>query len=154
MAAFPFTNGKEKIVITDILTQSIIGGDRKSINIAAASIVALRTLNSSPIGRAEACVLGVLQSTPGVSSPQVVTSKLDEWDRPYLEYFAGEKAHWYGPTRFYLQKSENPGNGPLEFWVYLFGLLVPGEEMDLHITDIVMRKWQAQCGVHPVIVFP
>ena len=33
-------DGKEKIIITDIPTQSIIGGDRKSINIAAASIVA------------------------------------------------------------------------------------------------------------------
>ncbi|CAJ0641742.1 13043_t:CDS:2 [Entrophospora sp. SA101] len=33
-------DGKEKIVIFDIPTQSIIGGDRKSINIAAASIIA------------------------------------------------------------------------------------------------------------------
>ena len=33
-------DGKEEIMISDIPTQSIIGGDRKSINIAAASIVA------------------------------------------------------------------------------------------------------------------
>jgi ribonuclease HII len=33
-------DGKEKIVVTGIKTLSVIGGDRKSINIAAASIVA------------------------------------------------------------------------------------------------------------------
>lgn len=33
-------DGKEEITIPDIPTQSIIGGDRKSINIAAASIIA------------------------------------------------------------------------------------------------------------------
>src|SRR5207244_241090 len=33
-------DGKEEITIPDIPTQSIIGGDRKSINTAAASIIA------------------------------------------------------------------------------------------------------------------
>jgi ribonuclease HII len=33
-------DGKEEIIIPGIPTQSIIGGDRKSINIAAASIIA------------------------------------------------------------------------------------------------------------------
>jgi len=33
-------DGKEKITVKGVKTRSIIGGDRKSINIAAASIVA------------------------------------------------------------------------------------------------------------------
>jgi ribonuclease HII len=37
---FCLVDGKEEIIIPNIPTQSIIGGDRKSINIAAASIVA------------------------------------------------------------------------------------------------------------------
>jgi hypothetical protein len=80
------------------------------------SIVALQTLNSSPLGRADASMLGVLHSTPGAKSPQLVASKLDEADRPYLEYFADEKAHWYGPTDFISRNPSPPLKVPLNSW--------------------------------------
>ncbi len=109
--------------------------------------------SSPPLERTEACMLGVLKSTAGVTDAKLGISNAQGWDQPFLEFDAQEKARWGGYTRFYLQKSTDPVHGPFEFMAYLSGLSAPGEGIDIHVSDTVMQEWLAQCGTHANIAF-
>lgn len=99
-------------------------------------------------------MLDVLKATPGVTDAKLGTSDYGGWMHPTLEYNAAEKAGG-GIRRFDLQKPENPIQGPFEFMGVVSGLSTPGEDgPDLHVTNVVMQKWKAECGAHANIAFP
>jgi len=98
-------------------------------------------------------MLDVLKATPGVTDAALGTSDYGGWAHPYLEFNADEKAA--GPRRFDLQKPKDPVNGPFYFQAAVSGLFTPGDNgPDIHVSEIVMQKWQAQCGAQANILFP
>jgi hypothetical protein len=118
------------------------------------------TAASPALIRTERCMLNVLKTTPGVTEEKLGMSNLgtmtDEhgWIHPYLEYRASEKARWTRPTRFDLVKPQDAIRGPYDFESMFPGVFSVEEKgPDTHVTDVVVRKWKAQCGVHVSILF-
>jgi hypothetical protein len=91
-------------------------------------------------------MLSVLKATPGVRDPNLGISSYDGWTHPFLEYRADEKSHWVQPTRFYAQKPHDPDRGPYPF----VGVLPGIGTLDLHVTNSVIKSWEAECGVHAI----
>lgn len=103
---------------------------------------------SASVKEATQCMLKVLKGTPGVSEPRLGETTINGAARPFIEYRAVEGARWKEPTRFTLQQS---GGGQFRFVALLPGLVTPGSALDTHITDTVVKKWKAQCGVEAVV---
>lgn len=99
---------------------------------------------SSDLTQVTACMLKALKTIPGVSQEVLGEAKSHGTTRPFIEYRAEEETRWEQPTRFTLQ----PSNGS-RFWfmAMLPGLVAPGSDLDLHITNVVVKKWKTQCGV-------
>lgn len=101
---------------------------------------------SPDLKRATDCMLGVLNTTPGVTHARLGVSYHGGWRHPFLEYRALEKARWATPTHFDLLQSRDRDNRPV-FFGLLPGIHTPGTTLDFHITNLIIRKWQARCGV-------
>ena len=131
--------------------------NRKSfwaVCVLAAVILLPSCKPKSALSQMESCMLDVLKATPGVTNPELGTWDYGEWPHPFLEFNVAEKAG-AGARRFELQKPKDPINGPFEFMAVVSGLFTPGEKgPDTHVTDVVMQKWEAQCGAHAYIEFP
>jgi hypothetical protein len=112
------------------------------------------------VKQATACMLKVLMTVPGVSGPrQGITVGIPgqvlpapgRIPRPYVEYRAAEMARWTTPTRFIF---ESASKNEVYFQAMLPGMVTNPRSMpDTHITDIIIKKWKAQCGVQADILF-
>jgi len=95
------------------------------------------------------CMLGILKTMPGVTDPKLDDAR----DGFCLEYQPDEKSRWVQPTRFCLQASRNAAHRPYEFMAIFPGVVPVGGEPDIHISQSIMQKWNAQCGVHAMGLF-
>lgn len=88
----------------------------------------------------------VLEAMPEVSGPRrgVVTS--EGWAHPFVEYRADEALSRARPIRFEARKDLDG----YAFLAVTSGLGAP----ELHVTEAVMRTWEAQCHAHASIFFP
>jgi hypothetical protein len=93
-------------------------------------------------------MLKILRTTPGVMDATI--SNDPRWF--CLQYSPAEKTRWVGPTQFCLQSERNAPGGPYDFLGSFPGLIGSGEKIDLHVSHIVMGKWNAQCGVRATAV--
>jgi hypothetical protein len=86
-------------------------------------------------------MLKVLKSAPGVSEPRMGYFQRQGKSYPFLEYRAAERTSWIEPTRFEAMEQ-------LQYGHYGFLANLPGiAPLDMHVTDAVMKDWEAQCGV-------
>jgi hypothetical protein len=120
--------------------------------ITALAIIAATCAQAQPLPdglqKVTDCMLQVLKSTPGVSDPKIGTGNNGSL---CLEYRPDEKSVWEGPTAFCIDtKNAKP---PYQFLGNFPGLLSPGEKTDIHVSESVMNKWNAQCGVETNGVF-
>ena len=92
------------------------------------------------------CMLEVLKATPGVVGPVLGTTTSDGWTHPFLEYRADEALSRERPIRFDPVKYR----GSYLFWAFKSGLGAP----ELHVTEAVMKEWQAQCHANANVMFP
>lgn len=95
------------------------------------------------------CMLRVLKTVPGVSNPRMHIVTTGDVTQSFIEYRATEATRWVQPTRFILHKTSDGG---IWFLATLPGILPPGGSLDLHVTDAVMKKWKAQCGVDANVI--
>ncbi|OOG43581.1 hypothetical protein B0E51_01980 [Rhodanobacter sp. C05] len=97
-----------------------------------------------------ACMLRVLKVMPGVSQAVLGEAKSNGATRPFIEYRAAEGARWKQPTRFTLQQSSG---SHFSFMAVLPGLVTPGSDVDAHVTNAVVKKWETQCGAEANVLF-
>jgi hypothetical protein len=88
-------------------------------------------------------MLQVLKTTPGVSDPKIDPNG----GNPCLEYRPDEKSVWEQPTTFCLDPNFHSPQTKYIFTGLFPGVVLPGVGFDIHISKIVMDKWDAQCGV-------
>lgn len=99
---------------------------------------------SEGLQKATDCMLQVLKTTPGVSEPKVDVAN----DSVCLGYRPDEKTVWEQPTTFCLDPNFHSTKTPYVFTGYFPGVVSsPGEESDIHVSESVIKKWNAQCGV-------
>jgi hypothetical protein len=99
-----------------------------------------------PLRLATDCMFAVLKTVPGVSEPSMGISTSDGWTHTFLEYRATEHSSETQPIRFSARKSDRGG--------YWFMAVRSGFGVDLHVTEVVMKEWKAQCGVDTNVLFP
>ena len=123
------------------------GGERClwcALVLVAFSARAETTGVSRPLKQSTECMLDVIKSVPGVSEPRLGNTTSHGVSHPYLEYRAAEGSHWIQPTRFYAQQSNKS-----HYWQ----AMLPGmAEIDVHVTNDVVRKWNTQCGVKAYVL--
>ena len=102
------------------------------------------SISPARLTQATECMLKVLKVTPGVSEPKLGEATSSGTMAPFLEYRAAEATRWVQPTRFTFQQSSK---GVIWFQTMLPGAMPSGSHPDLHVTDVVVKKWQLQCGV-------
>jgi len=117
--------------------------------VIAASASAVPGDTSPGLKRSADCMLGVLQTTQGVTDAKIFSDQ----SRFCLQYRAAEKSRWIEPTEFCLQGSRNATQGPYDFWAIFPGVTPPGEDPDIHVSEAIMQKWNAQCGVRATGLF-
>jgi len=100
--------------------------------------------HSPRLTQATACMLKVLKATPGVSEPRLGSTTSRGVTYVFIEYRAAEASSWKEPTRFVLQPS-----GANDIW--FLGLLPGMMPVDLHVTEVIVKKWKTQCGVEAVV---
>jgi hypothetical protein len=104
-------------------------------------------VESPRLKQATECMLKILKAVHDVRDPKVGTGIAT----PYVEYRAAENARWRNsPTRFVLQPANK---GVIFFQAMLPGMTTVSSLPDTHITNIVIKKWKAQCGVQAAILF-
>lgn len=105
------------------------------------------------------CMLNVLKTVTGVSDPRrgitvgipgQVLPPPGRVPRPYVEYRADEEARWTTPTRFIYESSNKSA---IFFQTVLPGMVSAGTTPDTHVTDIVIKRWKARCGVQTSVLF-
>ena len=89
----------------------------------------------------------VLKNVPEVSEPKQGVETSDGWTHPFLEYRSAETLSRTTPIRFDAKKSNHGG---YYFEAVRSGLGAP----DFHITDDVIKKWNAQCNANAFLLFP
>lgn len=100
----------------------------------------------APLERTAECMVKVLEATPGVSGPRLGVVTSEGWAHPFVEYRADEALSRDRPIRFEARKDQDG----YEFLAVKSGLGAP----ELHVTEAVMRTWEAQCHAHANIFFP
>jgi hypothetical protein len=104
--------------------------------------------SSEGLQKATDCMLQVLKTTPGVSDPKIYVDK----DSTCLEYRPDEKAVWGGGLSGFCITTRT-ASPPYQFEGSFPGLLGPGEEdADLHVTDVVVKKWREHCEVFTILI--
>ena len=88
----------------------------------------------------------VLKAVPGVSEVAQGVETTEGWTHTFLEYRATERSSSLRPIRFHAMRSDRGG--------YWFLAVRSGFDVDLHVTDIVMKKWKSECGVDTNVMFP
>ncbi len=101
---------------------------------------------SEPLQRTAECMVKVLEATPGVSGPRLGVVTSEGWAHPFVEYRADEALSRDRLIRFEARKDQDGW----EFLAVKSGLGAP----ELHVTEAVMRTWEAQCHVRANILFP
>jgi len=121
--------------------------------ITALAVVIATCAGAEPLSeglkKATDCMMQVLQTTPGVSDPKLDTAN----GSVCLRYQPNEKSVWEQPTSFCLDSNSHVPETPYVFTGDFPGLTAPGEEPDTHVSDAVMQKWNAQCGVYAQGIF-
>jgi hypothetical protein len=111
--------------------------------------------------RAAACMVGVLETVPGVSSPRTAVTKFppitearsrsgvfdSRPDELLVEY------GWRGSTATFLAREDDTAPAHVSFWVTLSGLFTPGKSPDDMGTGKIAPLWKSQCGVNTVVHF-
>ena len=94
-----------------------------------------------------ACMFEVLKTMPEVREPKLGVTTSDGWTHPFLEYRAAEALSEVYPIRFNAKKTDGGG-----YWFLAVksGLGVP----EFHVTDVVIKKWKAQCSADANVLFP
>ena len=92
------------------------------------------------------CMFSVLKAVPGVSEVAQGVETNEGWPHTFLEYRATEGSSSLQPIRFHAQKSDRGG--------YWFLAVRSGFDVDLHVTDVVMKKWKSECSVDSNVLFP
>ena len=87
---------------------------------------------------------------PGVSQASLGDAMNNGTDHPFIEYRAAEGARWEQPTRFNLQQSSD---ARFSFMAILPGAAASGSNVDAHITNAIVKKWETQCGVEANVLF-
>ena len=100
----------------------------------------------APLERKAECMVKVLEATPGVIGPRLGVVTSEGWAHPFVEYRADEALSRDRPIRFEARKDQDGW----EFLAVKSGLGAP----ELHVTEAVMRTWEAQCHAHANIFFP
>jgi len=100
----------------------------------------------SPLERTAECMVKVLEAMPGVSGPRLEVVTSEGWAHPFVEYRADEALSRDRPIRFEARKDQDG----YEFLAAKSGL----GASELHVTEAVMRTWEAQCHAHANIFFP
>ena len=116
--------------------------------ITALAIIGATCAEAQPLSedlqKATDCMLRVLKTTPGVSDPKIAIDK----DSVCLEYRPDEKALWEQPTTFCLDPNFHSTETRYVFTGHFPGVMSTMEkEPDIHVSEAVMDKWNAQCGV-------
>jgi hypothetical protein len=121
---------------------------------------AQRQPEASRVKQATECMLRVLAAVPGVSDPKAGIAAKDPGlfppvnggiPRMYVEYRAAEGASWTAPTRFLLQRV---GKDHVYFTALLPGQVPSSSALpDTHVTNVVVKKWESQCGVYANVLF-
>lgn len=120
---------------------------RRARLIAAVAIIGTTCAEAQPLSdglqKATDCMLQVLKTTPGVSAPQIGTGNNGSM---CVEYRPDEKAVWDGPTAFCTDPKD--AGPPYQFMGDFPGIVSSAEEVpDMHVSEVVMKKWKDQCGV-------
>ena len=100
----------------------------------------------APLERTAECMVSVLEATPGVSGPRLGVVTNGGWAHPFVDYRADEALSRDRPIRFEARKYQDG----YEFLAVKAGLGAP----ELHVTEAVMRTWEAQCHAHANIFSP
>ena len=124
-------------------------GLASGVLVTAVSASAIADGTPAGLKRAAECMLGILQTTQGVTDAKIYSDQ----SRLCLQYRADEKSRWIGPAEFCLQSARSATQGPYDFWAVFPGVTPPGEEPDIHVSEAIMQKWNAQCGVRAIGVF-
>jgi hypothetical protein len=109
---------------------------------SATASAQLATDVSAHLKQTSACMLRVLKLVPGVTEPRLGEITSNGLTLPFLEYRAAEKSSWVEPTRFSIQVSED---GSMWYMAMLPGI-GPGP-IDMHVTSMVLQKWNEECHV-------
>jgi hypothetical protein len=96
-------------------------------------------------------MLKVLKAVPGVTDPKLGTFSFAGSTWPYLEYRAAEGSSWVQPTRFAVHQAPDGNMRYPDGGVVFMGMLPGAMPIDLHVTDVVVEKWRAQCKVDVVV---
>jgi hypothetical protein len=104
---------------------------------------------SDGLKKATDCMLQVLKTTPGVAGPKIDTAK----GSVCLEYRPDEKDVWEQPTTFCLDTNFHVPETPYVFTGFFPGFVPSDGDLDIHVSDSVMKKWNAQCGVFAQGIF-
>jgi len=128
--------------------------DALEVEVRGAAISANASVADVPSALLEnaRCMLRVLRNTSGVSQAKLGISTSQGWTHPYLEYRADEDASWEQPTRFNVDKPEDPASSRYVFVAVLPGVFDRGSGPDTHVTKNVAQRWKAQCGVDALII--
>ena len=103
-----------------------------------------------PLKQTADCMYEVLKTMPGVTEPKLGYVTSNGWTHPFLEYRADEATHWVQPTRFEGRKGDHDQ--------YSFVGILPGVidprigHLDLHVTEAVTAKWNAQCHANAYVI--
>lgn len=108
-----------------------------------------QTVSPARLTQATRCMLKVLKATPGVSELKIGHAIVSGATVPFVEYRAAEATRWVQPTRFTFIEANK---GVVSFQTMLPGVVAIGSHPDLHVTDVVAKKWQLQCGVHASVL--
>lgn len=100
----------------------------------------------APLERTAECMVKVLEAMPGVSGPRLGVATSEGWAHPFVEYRADEALSRDRPIRFEARKNQDG----YEFLAVKSGLGAP----ELHVTEAVMRTWEARCQAHANILSP
>jgi hypothetical protein len=93
------------------------------------------------------CMLEILKTMPNVIEPKLGVTSSGGWVHPFLEYCAAEALTKFDPIRF---DAKTDGSGGFSFLAVKSGLGAP----EFHVTDAVMKKWNARCGANANVLFP
>jgi hypothetical protein len=113
----------------------------------AYTVVAQTTDVPAPLEQTAECMLAILKAVPEVSEPKLGVTTSDGWTHPFVEYRAAEALSGETPIRFDAKKADRGG-----YWFLAVrsGLGAP----EFHVTDSIIKKWKAQCGVEANVLFP
>jgi len=100
-----------------------------------------------------ACMLNVLKSARGYTSPTLGYINSDGWYHPYVQYEYTEKSGWKLTIRFEAAKWERVAGEPERylFTAHLPGIRAANERNADWGTDAITVEWHTKCAVDSAV---